>query len=149
MRQLLGFTICFILMGSSCKKDEIQNPPAELIGNWEWRYTHMGWEPGPMNPLTPENTGNTEMMVFEQNFSWKSFVNGIPTDSGTFRIGHGSYSPSEYTTYTYDSIQYYRNGMMVKGLVDYYKIQNDTLIFSLCFRGFYGCSSKTYIKKYN
>ena len=148
MKRIIGIIIALPLLVVSCQKDEVEiSPPAEMIGKWEWQYTHMGWEPGPMNPLTPNNTGNTEIIEFGTDFSWKSLINSEPVDSGTFKIGHGTYSPSEYIMYNFDSIQYYRNGEMVKGKVDYFEIYSDTLISCAGFKGIYGSSSKTYIKQ--
>jgi hypothetical protein len=148
MKRALGFSVLFLYLLVSCQKDEIIiNPPEELLGSWEWLFTYMGWAPGPMNPLTPQNTGNTERIEFKNDFSWKSYINDIPVDSGTFRTGHGIYSPSEITTYVYDSIQYFRNGKMVKGMVDYYESENDTLIFAGFFRGLYGSGSRYYVKE--
>ena len=146
MKRIIYHLAIVMFFLTSCNKAELVNrPPTELIGSWEWIITYRGYAPGPMNPLTPQKAGNTEQIVFAEDFTWASFVNNIPQDSCTYGTGHGTYSPSQYTIYNYDSIRYYRNGEVIKGMVNYYKVQHDTLIFAGIFRGLYGSDSKLYV----
>jgi len=146
MKRIISNLTIVMLFLTSCHQDElIIRAPAELIGSWEWIITYKGYAPGPMNPLTPQKTGNTEQIEFGEDFTWKSYINNIPQDSGTYITGQGTYSPSQYTVYTFDSIQYYRNGEMIKGMVNYYEVHHDTLIFAGIFRGLYGSDSKLYV----
>jgi hypothetical protein len=68
------------------------------------------------------------MLVFNANHTWFKTQNDIRTDSGTFSLGHGSYTPySGAETAIYDSIVYYKNGIYKNGWQDYYIIFHDTL----------------------
>jgi hypothetical protein len=100
-----------------------------------------------LNPLTPQNSGITEIIKFNSDNTWIKIQNNVRTDSGTYSTGHGSYLPyvGAYN-FIYDSVVYYRNGLSEKGKQDYYKIYNDTLQFCGGFAGLMGAGSKFYIK---
>jgi len=146
MKQIFGLIICSLFLLTSCEKEKSPSPPEELLGSWKWLFTYYGFAPGPMNPKTPQNTGSIEEIVFNQDFSWKILINSVSTDSGTFKVGHGSYSPSNVTTYNYDSIQYFKNGLPIKDKIDFFEVHHDTLAFCSIFRGIYGGQSKFYVK---
>jgi hypothetical protein len=121
--------IISLLMTSSCKKDQIVFP-MDIAGQWEWIKTYKVYLLSDSNPLTPQNTGIQEILVFNDNQTWFNSQNNIKTDSGTFTLGHGSYTPyiGAYM-FIYDSIVYYRDGIQINGGWDYYSIYNDTLAF--------------------
>ena len=156
MRHLIGFSICLLIIFISCNKIDAPvtcecpitsltcNSP--IIGSWKWIYTWYDYYPVPgKNPATPENTGFQETLQLNSNFSWKRIITDSTNESGTFSLGHGSWTPyiGAYI-FHYDSIIYCKN--CVKD-VDYFQISNDTLIFSWGFRGASGSSSKAYKKQ--
>jgi hypothetical protein len=117
-----------LLMNISCKKDPIIIPPKDITGQWKWLSYYKVYLLSDSNPLTPANTGIQEILVFNANHTWFKTQNNIKTDSGTFSLGHGSYTPySGAATAIYDSIVYYKNGIRKIGWQDYYSIFNDTL----------------------
>jgi hypothetical protein len=111
----------------SCKKNLI-NPAKDITGHWKWLSYYFVYPENDSNPLTPQNTGIQEILVFNANHTWFKTHNNIKIDSGTYSLGHGSYSPY-YGAYTfiYDSICYYQNGINKNGWRDYYIMFNDTL----------------------
>lgn len=126
------FFLLLIVILAACTKDGIQ--PASLNGTWKWIYTYKDLPLDSMNPLTPLNTGIEEKMVFTVDGNWKKIQNNITNDSGTYTLGHGSYTPYVgATTYIYDSIGFFRNGVYVGW--DYYQVKNDTLFFCPCLGG--------------
>ena len=56
----------FILVCIHCQREEIENSN-ELIGQWTWIRTNKAH---PYTDLTPENTGISEMLVFNEDHSW-------------------------------------------------------------------------------
>jgi len=114
----------------SCKK-ETSSPAKDITGQWKWIFTYKIYPLSDSNPLTPQNTGIQEILVFNTNHTWFKTQNNIRVDSGTFSLGHGSHTayPGALTA-IYDSISYYQNGIHVNGWQDYYNIFHDTLEFS-------------------
>jgi hypothetical protein len=119
----IGLLIC------GCRKLEIK-PPADITGQWRWLLTWRVYNPSATNPLTPQNTGNQEVLVFNTDNTWYNTVNGIKTDSGLYSLGRGALAAYPGTKICiYDSIAYYTlDGIRLK-TGDYYSIRNDTLIF--------------------
>src|SRR5450759_2567367 len=132
----LNFKIPFVLLlviqlVFGCNKDQVTSPTKDITGQWKWIFTYKVYPLSDSNPLTPQNTGIQELIVFNANHTWYKTQNSIKTDSGTYLLGHGSYTP--YTgahTFIYDSISYYQNGIHIVGWQDYYDIFNDTLEFN-------------------
>jgi hypothetical protein len=149
MRNPVVLLICLFILGTSCKKAE-KPDPGLIVGNWEWVYTWSDGAPGLTNPLTPQNSGIAEMIIFSSDNSYKHSIHfpgaeDLPPDVGSYSIGHSSYTPySGAYTYSYDSIVYYYRDSQIS--VDYFKVTNDTLIFCACLRGMAGSWSKTYVK---
>jgi hypothetical protein len=111
----------------SCKKDQI-NPAKDITGKWKWLSYYKVYLLSDSNPLTPQNTGIQEVLVFNANHTWVKTQNNVKIDSGTFSIGHGSHTPYPGAgTAIYDSIAYLNNGLKIYGWQDYYRIFNDTL----------------------
>lgn len=127
MRVLVFLSLIAFL--NSCKKDDFK-PYPEITGKWIWLSTYFIYPLGEANPLTPLNTGNEEILIFNLDGTWRKTINGIKTDSGSYSLGHGTYLPyPEARIFEYDSICYYRNGIKVE-TGDYFEIHNDTLHFN-------------------
>jgi hypothetical protein len=122
---IVPLIIFFSSLTFSCKKDT-PNPAKDITGEWNWNFTQAVY---PSDPLTPENTGVQERLVFSSNKTWTKTENGIKTGSGTYSLGHGSHTPyAGAHVYIYDSVVYYRDGVDVNAW-DYYNVFNDTLQF--------------------
>ena len=92
----------------SCKKETVINPAKDITGHWKWLSTYFMSPDTVGNPLTPLNSGIQEELVFNSDHSWSKSQNRIITESGTYSIGHGSYSPYPGAhVFVYDSIVYY------------------------------------------
>jgi len=134
--------LLMVLIGgifSCANNDDINHSySSAIIGEWKWIKTYKDLPLGDMNPLTPENTGITESIIFTKDSSWSKIKNQIEIESGEkFTIGHGFYQP---TNQEYDSILYIKNGMQIG--IDYFKIEENNLIFSSGFAGIVGSGSK-------
>lgn len=152
MKNSFILIICLMLFLSSCKKEETKaNDSGLIVGSWDWIYTWNDGAPGLTNPLTPLNSGIHETFVFNSDFSYQQTyyaptLEDLPNTTGTFSTGHGSYLPYiGAKAYDYDSIVYYDKGKPVK--TDFFKVFNDTLIFSNGFRGILGGRAKGYLKQ--
>jgi hypothetical protein len=122
---ILGILICI----SGCRKEQISSAK-DMTGQWRWSKTYAVAPFSDTNPLTPQNTGIQEILVFKVDHAWDKTVNGFKTDSGKYTLGHGTYTPYQGAkVFVYDSIAYYTiNGIkLMTG--DYYEIRNDTLQF--------------------
>ena len=118
--------ISFVFM--RCKKSTLIQPE-NIVGTWHWVATYAIYPLGPNNPLTPQNTGTQQTLIFNTDKTYKWLKNNTTFDSGTYSIGHGTYISYNGTSkFIYDSIRYFHNGTAVNEGIDYYKIQsNDTL----------------------
>jgi len=121
---ILVFILCF----SGCKKEEIIHP-RDISGHWSWIKTYT-LPPTSDSPLTPQNTGIQETLVFLKDHTWYNTIDNAKVDSGMYTIGHGSYTPYPgATVFIYDSIAYFNvEGTRIR-IGDYYEIRNDTLQF--------------------
>lgn len=128
----------FLLVCVNCQREEIENSN-ELIGQWTLIRTNKAH---PYTDLTPENTGISEMLVFNEDHSWYKVQNDTIVDSGHFSTGHGSITLG--AIFTYDSIVYIKNGLPIDDGVDYYKIYNDTLFFTPYLAGRFSSYSLPY-----
>lgn len=132
----------------SCKKNNPAVSPVSVAGEWDWIQTYPGGNPAsyPHFPLTPQNTGRKEILVFNMNHQFTQTTNDTLIEAGTYTTGHGSYLPyAGAKLYDYDSICYFVNG--TKTGVDYYKILNqDTLVSSGAFSGAIGGGSIYYTR---
>ena len=132
----------------SCKKNNPVVSPVSVAGEWTWIQTYPGGNPAsyPFIPLTPQNTGTKEMLVFKTDHQFTHITNDTLIESGTYTIGHGSYLPyAGAYKYEYDSVSYFVNG--TKSDVGYYKIlSEDTLVFSGAYAGAIGGSSIYYVR---
>lgn len=122
------FLFGFVFILGSCKKD-LGIQPAPITGAWVWWKNTYALPLSATNPLTPQNSGISELMYFTPGGAWKVVRNGNTIDSGTYSIGHGSYLPyAGAYHYVYDSIGFYRSGNFLGW--DSYKISNDSLVFN-------------------
>jgi hypothetical protein len=127
--------LVIVLSFSGCRKQEI-NSAKNITGQWRWLKTYAVAPLSDTNPLTPQNTGIQEILVFKADHTWDKTVNGFKTDSGIYSLGHGTYAPYQGAQVNvYDSIAYYsfNRGKLETG--DYYEIRNDTLQFCPCYGG--------------
>lgn len=130
IKQILFFSTFLII--TSCEKDLIK-PEINIVGQWNWVKSSFLY----INPLTPDNSGIKEVVIFNSDFTWSKTQNDIMIDSGRFSIGQGQYKPvNDFPPIIYDSIAYYKNGQVLNGMQDYFKIFNDTLMFCDGFAGF-------------
>jgi len=137
-----------IIILNSCKKLSDNNIPKEIIGQWEWLFSYKPLPPSDINPLTPENTGINEILVFKTDNTWFKTENDTIVDSGNYSLGHGIRYPfvGSSTYYIYDSVVYYnRDGIDIYDC-DYYDVFNDTLLFSHGLTGACGAGTKYYKK---
>jgi hypothetical protein len=151
MKKILKFTtlsaVLLALAGgvASCKENDVPVYPITMIGEWKWVKTYTMTPLGDMNPLTPENTGITESIILKADSSWSKIKNQEVVEFGEkFTIGTGIYFLDGSSQYIYDSILYIKNGVPVE--TDYFKIENDNLIFSFGFAGATGSATKWFKK---
>ena len=128
-----------VLVSNSCEKDSSNDNgddiTKDITGQWEWLFTYKALPLSETNPLTPENTGIHENIIFKTNFTWRIIENGIKSDSGTYSLGHGSHcSYPDAHIFIYDSILYY-SSISNSYTWDYYDVFNDTLQFCPGFAG--------------
>lgn len=125
---MLSFTtIFFALFHIQCKKTE--DIPV-IFGSWRWVATFPPGSPAsyPHYPLTPENSSVEEVFTYYSTYKYRLTRNNLVFDSGTIKLGHGSYTPyAGATNFSYDSISYYHNTDSMALGCDYYRIANDTL----------------------
>jgi hypothetical protein len=133
-------TILFlaITVFMSCKKSNI-SPPI-LAGNWNWISTYNDGAPGPLNPLTPINSGIIQSLTFT-NTSWILKQNNIIVSSGTYTTSIAKNLSGE----NINRIGYYKTNSPTDSIT-YYSITRDTLIFSYDFSGSVGSGVSAYIK---
>lgn len=106
----------------SCRKSNI-SPPI-LVGSWNWISTFNDGAPGPLNPLTPLNSGITQSLTFT-DANWVLTKNNLAVSSGT-------YTTSIAKNFLGENIN--RIGYHIMNnptdSITYYSIAKDTLIFS-------------------
>ena len=140
MKKLLTITFIVLTILQSCKKNTII--PSNITGKWGWIMTSTGAAPGPLNPLTPQNSGITQSLIFNEN-NWVLTRNDRTVSSGTFTT---SIAKNTVTGQNVNCIHYFRITNPVDSL-EYYSVSNDTLIFSTYLIGALGSSLTRYIKK--
>jgi len=120
--------LCAMLL-INCKKNADTVAPANIIGKWNWIETYFDYQLSDSNPLTPANTHRTETMIFNSDHTFKTIINNITTDSGTYSTGHGSSTNLSNYTSIYDSVVLYNKGISeTPGYANTYNIfSGDTL----------------------
>jgi hypothetical protein len=133
-------TILFIAITAitGCRKSNIS--PPSLEGNWNWISTYNDGAPGPLNPLTPVNSGMTRSLTFT-NTSWVLKINNLTVDTGTYNTSIVKNLSGE----SINRIGYYRTNGPTDSIT-YYSITGDTLIFSYDLSGSVGSGASAYIK---
>ena len=120
--------------------------PGDITGHWIWIKTYLLPPPNGNNPLTPQNTGTEETIVFLEDHTWYKTVDNVKVDSGMYALGHGQYTPYQgATVFIYDSIAYFTLEGARISIGDYYEIRSDTLQFSPG----YACRYSSYTLPYN
>ena len=76
-KDLILLIVLLLSVTFSCKKDPVITPAKNITGQWEWIYTYKLYLLSDSNPLTPQNTGIHEMLVFNSNESWYKTINEI------------------------------------------------------------------------
>ena len=129
--KFITFLIVLIVVIVRCTKEPQPIQPKDITGQWKWLYTFHLTELSDSNPLTPENSGINEILVFYKDHTWQKKVNNLNVDSGTYSLGHGVYTPySGAGIFKFDSILYFRDGKTFNDGFDYYEINHDTLHFT-------------------
>lgn len=151
MKKLLTGLLFLLLVSPACKKEGVTISPVPA-GSWSCISSWKDAPPDSTNPITPKITGNQVNLIIYSNFYWKEVINGLPINSGTYSLGHGSYTPYKGAyTYIYDSVIFnIQNSTIMpdcpyQKLTDYYQLSKDTLLFCGCFRGLYGAGVTTYV----
>ncbi len=134
---LLMILFLSITIFMSCKKSNI-SPPI-LVGSWNWISTFNDGAPGPLNPLTPSNSGITQSLTFT-SANWVLTKNSLVV-SGTYTTSIAKNSLGE----NINRIGY-RNMNNPTDSITYYSIARDTLIFSYDYSGTAGSGVSVYIR---
>ena|ERR1700759_1733401 len=134
-------TILFFAITASinCKKSNIS--PPDVAGNWNWRSTYNDGAPGPLNPLTPVNSGMTRSLTFT-NTGWLLKINNLMVETGTYTTSIDKNLSGE----NINRINYHTTNNPADSIT-YYSITNDSLIFSYDFSGSVGSGSSIYVKE--
>lgn len=140
MKQLLTMSLIAFIFFQSCKKDKISS--SNLTGSWTWTWTSTDAAPGPLNPLTPQNSGITQSLNFNEN-NWVLTKNNLVVSSGTFTT---STEKNITTGQNISCIHYFKKNNPTDSL-KYYLVSKDTLFFSNDLIGIIGSGSNLYIKK--
>ena len=122
----------------SCRKSNIS--PPSLAGNWNWISTYNDGAPGPLNPLTPVNSGITRSLTFTNN-SWVLKINNLIVDTGTYNTSIDKNLSGE----SINRISYHKTNGPTDSIT-YYSITGDTLVFSYDLSGSVGSGATAYIK---
>src|SRR5450432_249473 len=138
MKKKLTILFLAITISISCKKSNI-SPPI-LVGNWNWISTFNDGAPGPLNPLTPINSGITQSLTFT-NTSWVLKINNLIVETGTYTTSIAKNLLGE----SINRIGYYKTNSPTDSIT-YYSITRDTLIFSYDLSGTVGSGASAYIK---
>jgi hypothetical protein len=138
MNQSLRITFLTITVLLGCKKSNVS--PSIIVGNWSWNATWNDGAPGPLNPLTPLNSGTTQFLTFTST-NWVLSKNNIVVSTGTYNTSVTKNTLGE----NINRIQYYNTNSMADSIT-YYLINKDTLVFSYDLSGSVGSGATFYIK---
>jgi hypothetical protein len=127
-----------ITVSTCCKKSKI-SPPI-LTGKWNWVSTFNDGAPGPLNPLTPINSGMNKSLTFT-NIDWDLKINNLIVESGTYTTS----IEKNIFGGNINRIGFYKTNSPTDSIT-YYSISGDTLIFSYDFSGTVGSGASIYIK---
>ena len=133
----------FLFCGCDFEVDNVQQSTT-IIGRWRWISTMKVIPFSDTNPATPLNTCINESLIFQEDGCWKKIENDILVDSGSFTIGHVVYINQSNVKCDYDSLGYYVNKIPVVDGVDFFKINNDTLVFC----SYFACRWTSYTLKH-
>jgi hypothetical protein len=140
MKRLSCILFLSILIIAGCQKES--NPtPMDINGTWNWIATYSDGAPGPMNPLTPANSGITQILSFNNN-KYVLTQNSVVVSSGSFSTAIVKNSIGNYI----NQISYITPNSPPDSIT-YYQIFKDSLYFSYGLNGAVGSGSNYYIKK--
>ena len=140
MKQVLTITFIALVIFQSCKKDNIS--PSNIAGNWSWTFTSTGSAPGPLNPLTPQNSGITQSLTFNEN-NWVLTKNNLTVSSGTYIT---SIAKNTVTGQNINRIHFFTKTNPIDSIT-YYSVNQDTLIFDNYLNGSIGDGLTRYVRK--
>ncbi len=127
-----------IVISISCKKSNMSAP--SVVGDWNWISTFNDGAPGPLNPLTPINSGISQSLTFT-NTGWVLKINNMIVNSGVYTTSIAENLGGQ----SINRIGYFKANSATDSIT-YYSITNDTLTFSYDFSGSVGSGSSTYIR---
>jgi hypothetical protein len=123
---------------TGCKKTELS--PPDIRGSWVWVSTSNDGAPGPLNPLTPSNSGMIQSLSFTDS-DWYFSRNSVVASSGTYTTSISANTQGE----TINRISFHNVNSQADSIT-YYSISRDTLIFSYDYSGSAGSGASVYIR---
>jgi hypothetical protein len=138
MKKILLVLILVITFSPGCKKTNVL--PQSILGGWSWVSTSNDGAPGPLNPLTPLNSGFTQSISFTDT-NWFFGKNSVIISSGTYTTSIAKNTLGE----NINQIHFYHLNSQTDSIT-YYKISKDSMIFSYDFSGTVGSGASVYIR---
>jgi hypothetical protein len=138
MKLILIPLFCIILISASCKKTGLL--PPDIRGGWAWVSTYNDGAPGPLNPLTPANSGMIQSISFTSS-NWYFGKNSIEVSSGTYTTSLVVNDQGK----TINRINFHHLNSLTDSIT-YYSISRDTLTFSYDYSGSVGSGVTVYIR---
>ena len=120
-----------------CKKSN--DLPPDIQGNWIWQSTWNDGAPGPLNPLTPFNTGTIQALSFTKT-NWSLTKNSQFVSSGTYTTSKAKNTRGE----SINQIHFF-NEKTLNDSITYYQINKDSLVISNGFSGAVGSDVSVYL----
>jgi hypothetical protein len=134
MKYLLISLLAFMLVCSSCKKDNAQS---NIIGQWEWTIEYAN---NPFYNFTPQSTGIRETLIFTAAGKYNLIQNGAIVTTGNYKTATATGNQGQKVL----SILY-SNTSVIDSAAYYVLINNiDSLIFSHDLIGTAGSGSRHY-----
>ena len=96
--KIISFVSLVLLLFSACSESDSKEKNT-IIGSWEWYQSSGGYTGG---TETPESTGETRKVVFEENGNVTYYTNDTVFLSSTYTIlDEETIVVEDYFTYTY------------------------------------------------
>jgi hypothetical protein len=138
MKLILVSMLCLATFLTDCKKTE--QSPTDIQGGWTWVSTFNDGAPGPLNPLTPSNSGMIQSLSFTDS-DWYFSKNSVVVSSGTYTTSIVVNNQGN----TINRINFHQLSSQADSIT-YYNISKDTLIFSYDYSGTAGSGASFYIR---
>ena len=144
MRKLLATLIITSLFAISCRKDTHSYRDYNIIGAWKWTAKYIDAPLSATNPQTPQNTGIDETMTFGSDNRWSVVRNGNTVSNGKYKTFITTNTRGERV-----NALDFQSEMIGAGAPSYYyyRISNDTLMFSTDLMGTVGSGSSFYSRQ--